>query len=196
MFRVLELAGLIAPVFGAVLLIAYRNRSRAAFLIGSAACLLGLGASAIGLFGTRLSVTASYVAGEGLAGVLARLDSWALLRFVLLIAAIALLVIAALVDRAGTKPAGLIAGGMLLTLAGIGLRFVEVDSGMDHERLASIVAVLAEVAETGLLGLGFLVLCVAAIAHRPGSDGRKDPADAMRSLASATWRAYVQARRK
>lgn len=195
MVRVLELIALLAPIAGAIVLIRYRKRSRPAFVCGIFACVMGLVASGIGLFGQRFSIVSAFTAGDGAAGVMERLDSLTLIRFGLLVAAGALLVVAALIDRRGAKPVGWISGGLLLLGAGIGLHFLSIDMGEGHERLMMIVGVLVEVAQAALLGAGFLVLCVAAVAHRAGNDGRRDPSELAARLGARAWRLYSDSRR-
>lgn len=191
MLRLLDLVGLLAPLLGAVLLVRYRRRSRAAFALGAVACAAGLAASAIGLLNVRLSVAAAVAAGEGLDAVLERMDGWAVARFALLVVAGGLLVVASIVDRRGRRPVGWIASGALLLLAGIALHAVAVDLGPDRPRLTTIASMLLEVAQTGLLGLGLLVLCVAAVANRPAVDGRAEPSELASRVAGAAWRALA-----
>ncbi|GAA4283583.1 hypothetical protein GCM10022261_11140 [Brevibacterium daeguense] len=190
MLRLLELIGLVAPVVGGVLLFRYRGRSGAAFGWGMAACVLGLLSSGIGLSGQRLSIVAAFLAGDGTAGVLELMDGWALLRFALLFTAGLLLVVAALVDRRGAAPLWWLIPGALLVVAGVGLHFVHVDLGADHERLTAIATVLLEILENGTLGLGFLVLCCAAVAHREGNDALPEPAVLARSAGATIWQVY------
>lgn len=195
MFRVLEVVGLLAPIGGAVLLLFYRKRSQPAFACGITACAAGVVASGIGVFGTRISIASAFAADEGIEGVVERLDSWTPIRFGLLVVAGALLVIAALIDRQGTKPVAWIVGGLLLMGAGLGLNFVTVDVGSEHERLTEIAGMLIEIAQAAVLGVGFLALCLAAIAYRPGSDGRRDPTELAAHVGMTAWRIYSESRR-
>lgn len=190
MFRVLELLGLLAPLAGAVLLLRYRRRSRPAVAWGMVACALGLLASGLGAIGLRASVLSAYRAGTGVEGVLEALGSWTALRLGLLALAGAVLVVAALVDRRTAPPLGWIAGGLVILVTGLGVHLLEPDMGAGHERLSRIVDVLVEMLQAGLLGIGFLVLCVAAIADRPSEDGRPEPADLLRRAGRAAWRLY------
>lgn len=194
MFRILEIVGLLAPVVGSVLIVRYRRRSRIAFAWAAIACAAALAASAIGVFSGRVSVAAAIVADEGIGGVLERMDGWALARFVLLLVAGGLLVVAALADRRERRPSGWIAAGILALLAGIALHLVVLDAGADRPRLTAILGVLLEIAQTGLLGVGFLLLCVAAIAHRPSDDGRAEPAEVATRLGAAVLRRATAAR--
>lgn len=195
MFRVLEVVGLLAPLGGGVLLYLYRKRSRRAFTWGTVACVLGIAASGIGFFGTRISITSAFMGSEGIEGVLARLDMWALIRFGLLVAAGVLLVVAALADRQRDRPVSWIVTGFILMGGGAGMHFVSLDMGSEHERLSAIVGMVIEIAQAGLLGAGFLVLCIAAIAHRPGTDGHREPTELAARLGTGAWRIYSESRR-
>ncbi|MGO1809098.1 MAG: hypothetical protein ACTHZN_00720 [Canibacter sp.] len=195
MFRVLEIVGLLAPIGGTILLVLYRKRSRPAFALGITACVLGIIASAIGFFGTRISVASAFIADAGVEGVSERLDSWTLIRFCLLVVASVLLVVAALVDRGSAKPVAWLFAGVFLMSAGVGMHFVSADLGGEHERLTVIVGMLIEIAQVGLLGVGFLVLCIAAIAYREGSDGRQDPTQLAARVGTTAWRIYSESRR-
>lgn len=196
MFRVLEIVGLLAPIGGAILLLLYRRRSQSAFGWGITACVLGIAASAIGFFGTRISILSAFKGDEGVEGVIERLGAWTLIRFCLLLVAGVLLVVASLVDRRSVvKPVGWILGGLLLLGTGAAIHFIAVDLGNDHERLTVIVGMLIEIAQVTLLGVGFLVLCIAAIANREGSDGRQDPTQLAARVGTTAWRIYSESRR-
>ncbi|WP_087484207.1 hypothetical protein [Brachybacterium massiliense] len=195
MARLIELVGLLAPVAGIALLLVHRRRSRAAFAWGMLGCLLGLIASGIGLGQLRWSLLAAVRADSGTAGVMDSLETWTLLRFGLMLLAGAILVIASLVDRRGRRPTGWIIGGAAVMAAGIGLQLVGVELGAEHERLVRILLVLREIVQAGLLGAGFLVLCAAAVSHRPGAGGRREPTDQLRSAGAAAWRFYRESRR-
>lgn len=195
MFRVLEVLGLLAPLGGAVLLYLYRKRSRPAFAWGTIACIMGIAASGIGLFGARVSITSAFMASEGIEGALERLDMWALVRFGLLMAAGVLLVVAALADRQRDKPVSWIVTGLILMGGGVGMHFVSLDMGGEHERLTLIVGMFIEMAQAGLLGAGFLAFCIAVIAHRPGTDGRRDPTELAARVGTTAWRIYADSRR-
>src|SRR5690606_1952521 len=106
MLRILELAGLLAPVMGAALLLVYRRRSAKAFVWGLAACVLGLLATAIGVLAPRLSALDAVLADADFDGVLARMDAWTLLQYGVLLVACALLIVAARVDRERGVPLG------------------------------------------------------------------------------------------
>ena len=164
MLRILELAGLLSPVLGAALLIAYRRRSAAAFGWGLTAC------------------------------VLARMDAWAVAQYGLLLVACALLIVAARVDRERGTPLGWMIAGLVLVAGGVVASFAHVDLGSEHERLTAIVAILIGTVEVAAMGLGFLALCVAAVAHRAHDDGRQEPAELARRLASTAWRTYTETR--
>ncbi len=194
MLRLLELAGLLAPVIGAVVLIVYRRRSRAAFAWGLAACLIAVVASGLGVIAPRLSVLSAVLADSGVEGVLTRMDAWAALQFGLLLVACALLIVAARVDREHGTPLGWVIGGVALVAVGVVASLVHLDLGSAHERLTTIVAVLIGAVQLAAVGLGFLALCVAAVAHRPGDDGHQEPAQLARRLATALWRLSTQAR--
>lgn len=195
LFRVLEIVGLLAPIGGTILLLLYRKRSPSAFAWGITACVLGIIASGIGFFGTRISVASAYIADAGIEGVSERLDSWTLIRFCLLVVASVLLVVAALVDRGSAKPVAWLVSGLFLMSAGAGMHFISTDLGSEHERLTVIVGMLIEIAQVGLLGGGFLVLCIAAIAHREGNDGRQDPTQLATRVGTTAWRIYSESRR-
>jgi hypothetical protein len=194
MLRILELAGLLSPVLGAALLIAYRRRSAAAFGWGLTACVLGVLASAIGVLAPRLSALDAALAGAGLEGVLARMDAWAVAQYGLLLVACALLIVAARVDRERGTPLGWMIAGLALVAGGVVASFAHVDLGSEHERLTTIVAILIGTVEVAAMGLGFLALCVAAVAHRAHDDGRQEPAELARRLASTAWRTYTETR--
>lgn len=191
MLRILEVIGLIAPLIGVVLLVLYRKRSRPAFAWGMAGSVLGILASLIGLLGKRLSIASAYLADEGLASVLEQMETWATLRFCLLVAAGALLSVAAMVDREGKRPTAWLVGGLALMAVSAVIHFIGVDLGVEHQRLQTILTILVEVAEVGLLGAGLLLLTVAVVAYRPGDDGRTDPADLAQRAGSAAWRLYT-----
>lgn len=195
MFRVLEIVGLLAPIGGTILLLLYRKRSPSAFAWGITACVLGIIASGIGFFGTRISIVSAFKGNEGVEGVIERLDSWTLIRFCLLLVASVLLVVAALVDRRSAKPVAWLFAGLFLMSAGVGMHFISADLGGEHERLTVIVGMLIEIAQVGLLGVGFLVLCIAAIAYREGSDGRQDPTQIAARVGKSAWRIYSESRR-
>lgn len=195
MFRVLEIVGLLAPIGGTILLLLYRKRSPSAFAWGITACVLGIIASGIGFFGTRISIVSAFKGNEGVEGVIERLDSWTLIRFCLLLVASVLLVVAALVDRRSAKPVAWLFAGFFLMSAGSGMHFISADLGGEHERLTVIVGMLIEIAQVGLLGVGFLVLCIAAIAHREGNDGRQDPTQLATRVGTTAWRVYSESRR-
>lgn len=195
MFRVLEIVGLLAPIGGTILLFLYRKRSRSAFVWGITACVLGIIASGVGFFGTRISVASAFRADAGVEGVIERLDSWTLIRFCLLLVASVLLVVAALVDRRSAKPVAWLFAGLFLMSAGAGMHFISADLGGAHERLTVIVGMLIEIAQIGLLAGGFLVLCIAAIAYREGSDGRQDPTELAARVGTTVWRIYSESRR-
>lgn len=196
MLRVVEIIGLLAPIGGAVLLFLYRKRSRIAYAWGIIACLLGVAASGIGLFGLRLSILGAIETDAGVTGVVQRMDSWTLLRFALLVLATGLLVIAASVDRHKTRPVRWMLSGIALTILGVGVQFVVVDLGSQHQRLTAIVGVALEIAQAALLGLGFLVLCIAAVAYREGRDGRQEPTRLAARIGSTMWRLYTDSRRR
>lgn len=189
------MVGLLAPLGGAILLFLYRKRSHPAFVLGIAACVLGITASGIGFFAPRISVVSAYTADSGVEGVIERLDSWTLIRFCLLLVASVLLVVAALVDRRNSVSVAWLFAGLLLTGTGAGMHFVSADLGSGHERLTVILGILIEIVQAGFLGGGFLVLCIAAIANREGGDGRQDPTELAARLGTTVWRIYSESRR-
>lgn len=71
-----------------------------------------------------------------------------------------------------------------------------IDLGSDHEGLTAMAGVLLETAEFGFLGLGIVLLCIAAATGRSGADGRSDPADLARRAGSTAWRMYAETRRR
>lgn len=99
--------------------------------------------------------------------------------------------VAALVDRRSAKPVA----WLFLMSAGAGMHFISADLGSEHERLTVIVGMLIEIAQIGLLGGGFLVLCIATIAYRKGSDGRQDPTQLAARVGTTVWRIYSESRR-
>lgn len=192
MIRVLELLALLAPLAAAALLIRYRDRSRQAFVWGIAGCVLGVAASALGLVSSRASVVGALVADEGTSGILERIDTWALVRFVLLLVACALLVIAAVVDRGDRRaPGGWLLAGLVLVAGSIALHGADPALRFDHERLGRILVFVLEAVEVGLLGGGVLVLAVAAVARRPAADDLPEPTDLARRMGTAAWRFYA-----
>lgn len=196
MLRVLEVAGLVGPVLGGVVLFVYRDRFRPALMWGTIACVLALASLLLGVFGDRVSIAGVLVSGRGIDEAWASASLVFLVRLVLLLVASGVLVIAALVGRDGRSPVGWIAAGVVTMAAGVGLHFIEVDFGGEHRGLAAMAEMMVEVVEIGLVGIGFLVLCVAVVAKRPvGDSGRADPAELARDLAARAWRAYTDGRR-
>jgi len=193
--RIVELLGLLAPVAGGILLFLYRRRSMLAFTWGVVACVLGLIASGMGLIGVRFSIVSAYRSDSGVDGVLEMLDVWILLRFGLLFVAGLVLVIAAIVDRESKPPISWITVGLAVMVSGLGAHFIEPDLGAGHERLGRILAVFIEIIQHGLLGVGFLILCVAAMANRPDDDDRIEPTELFRNVGGAAWRSYLDIRR-
>lgn len=76
------------------------------------------------------------------------------------------------------------------------MQFVVVDLGSQHQRLTAILGVALEIAQAALLGLGFLVLCIAAVAYREGRDGRQEPTRLAARIGSTMWRLYTDSRRR
>jgi len=194
MLRIIELLGLLAPVAAVVLLVLYRTRSRSAFLLGLAGSLVAALATAVGLVSERASLVAAMSSGGGMSEMLEQLDRWAWARFGLLVLGAALLVAAALVDRAEQRaPLGWIAGGLLLAVLGVAARGLDVPVP-GHDGLEMVLGFVIEAVEAALLGVGILLLAVAAVAHRPGragaSDRRPEPTDLARRAGVAAWRLY------
>src|SRR5690554_6819072 len=168
----------------------YRGRSRRAFAWRMAGCVLGLAGSVVGLLGLRQSILDTFAGGGSVAEVLERMEVWSAAQFILLLVAAVLLCVGAASDRRGATPVGWLAGGIGLMAASVLVRLISGDPGGDHERLGRILDVLAGIVSTGLLGFGFLALCVAVIAHRPGDDGRADPATLASRAGTAAWQFY------
>ncbi|WP_147918255.1 hypothetical protein [Ruania zhangjianzhongii] len=190
MLRIIELLGLLAPVAAGVLLVRYRRRSRAAFGWGIAGCVVAALASGIGVIGERASLATALGSGGGMAGVLEQMGSWAWLRFLFLVVAVALLVVAALVDRPDrSRPMGWILGGLVFGVLGVVTRAVDIPIE-GHEGLTVVVELLMEAVEAALLGLGVLLLAVAAVAHRAPADSQPEPTELARRAGMAAWRLY------
>ena len=190
MLRIIELLGLLAPIVAGALLLRYRRRSRAAFAWGITGCVLAAVASGVGLVGTRASLATTLGSGGGMNGVLDQMGAWAWLRFLFLVAAVAVLVIAALVDRPdGHRPTGWILGGVVLAVLAVAVRAVEVPA-TDREWLGIMIELLMEAVEAALLGLGVLLLAVAAVANRASADSRPEPTELARRAGMTAWRLY------
>lgn len=194
MLRLFEFLGLAAPIAGGVLLFFNRGRSIPAFAWGAAGCVTALVASAIAMLARWQAIQG--IATDGVwSEVLEGAEVWVMLRFGLLVIAGALLVIAATVDRNGGPPFSWLAAGLLMMAIGALAHFVTIDLGAEHEGLTVIAGLAIEAAEFGLLGLGILLLCIAAVTRRPGLDGRSDPAELARRIGSTAWRMYSGTRR-
>lgn len=190
MLRIIELLGLLAPIGAVVLLVHYRRRSRAAFGWGIAGCLLAALASGIGVIGHQASVATGLSSGAGVDGVLDQMGTWAWARFLILVLATGLLVVAALVDRPHrNRPMGWILGGLALGVLGVLTRVLDLPIE-GHEGLTVVVEILLEAVEAALLGLAVLALAVAAVANRSGTDSRPEPTDVARRAGMAAWRLY------
>ncbi len=202
MLHIIEVLGLLAPVAALALLVHYRDRSRPAFAWGLAGGLLGLLGSAAGLVATRASIAGALTAGGGLAESVALLGTWGMVRLGLLLAAVATLVVAALVDRARRRrPLGWVVGGVLLAVLGLVLGGVEPEVP-GHEGVTMLLELLLEAVQAALVGVAVLLLAVAAVAHRDpgggagggGQDSRPEPTELARSLGMAAWRVYADHR--
>ena len=171
-------------------MIRYRGRSRAAFRWGIVGCSLALLAAGIGVVAERASFALGLGSGAGMDGVLEQMDTWAWVRFLLLVAGVALLVVAALVDRPeGHGPTGWILSGTVLAAISVVVRTLGAPV-TDREWLTVMIELGMEAVEAALLGLGVLLLAVAATAHRAGVDSHPEPTVLARQAGMTAWRLY------
>ncbi|MFC0675353.1 hypothetical protein [Brachybacterium hainanense] len=188
MVRIMSLVGLLAPLLGAALLLRFRRRARGAAALGLCACAVALIGSGLGLLGERTAFL-----GGDLEGVAHHLESWSLARLGATGLALVLLLVAAISGEHATRswlaPA---ATGLVLSLAGAGTLLVTVDLGPEHPGLAVLVGLAVETLRFALLGLGTVLLCLAAVASRPAVEDRAgdEPLALAGRTAARAWRMY------
>lgn len=192
MLKLMEIIGMLAPVAGIVVLFWYRRRAPRAVLLGILGALFAAAGSVVAFIGGRVA----YFGGGGLAGIFERVEHWALVRLVLLLAGVTLLSIVAFIGpHEGRRTRGaLVAVGVAAAAIGTALGAVTVDIHAEHEFVNFLIPMLVETAQFALLGAGVFILSVAVVSRRPSGDGRKDPLSQARQVATTLWGAYRDAR--
>ena len=163
MSKIIELLGMLAPFIGLVLLWRHRRRAPLPAALG----MVGAALAGIGSVAAFLGEKTIWFDLSDADRTIESLEGWALVRFALVGSGLVLLLLAALLGRGRPVPRyPLAAGGLVATGLGTAMRFVHLDLEGVHGFLRVAVVMALDTVQFGLLGLGVLLLAVAAVSGR------------------------------
>jgi len=185
--KIIGLIGMLAPLAALAVLIVHRRRAPLPAAIGMTGALL----ASLGTVAEFLSARVAWLGGEGMHGVLERLEGWGLIRFGLVAGGLLLLLIAACLGpgRAVPRFPLALAGAIAATL-GIAMRLMPVDLDDLDGAMRFFATMALETAQFGLLGAGTLLVAIAVVS------GRDDAPDPLNGVVRIARRAYAELQRQ